>query len=202
MENGTIVTKPALSDTELVTFKNIGTLESFNTDGLRSLLFTMSHIPNMKEKTLRYPGHVDLMKALISAGFLSKTTIAKNITPQTSIQISPLEFTSAILFDQWKLNPDDKEFTVMRIKVSDENKTLIYDLYDEYDPETKTSSMSRTTGYAACAAVELLRCEMWNAPGVYPPEIIGGDEQRFMYIINYLYTKGINYKETIIDRQF
>lgn len=66
-ENGYIVTKPALSDAELVDFEETGTLESFNTDGLRSLLFSMGHIPNMKEKTLRYPGHIDLMKALLSA---------------------------------------------------------------------------------------------------------------------------------------
>ena len=69
VENSNIVTKPALSDAELIDFENVGTLESFNTDGLRSILFTMGHIPNMKEKTLRYPGHISLMQGLIKAGF-------------------------------------------------------------------------------------------------------------------------------------
>ena len=75
VENGFVVTKPALSDAELIDFEKVGTLEAFNTDGLRTILFTMSHIPNMIEKTLRYPGHIDLMKALIKAGFLMKSRL-------------------------------------------------------------------------------------------------------------------------------
>ena len=39
IENGHIVIKPALSDAELIDFEKTGTLESFNTDGLRSILF-------------------------------------------------------------------------------------------------------------------------------------------------------------------
>ncbi len=61
-ENRHLVTRPALSDAELIDFEKAGTLESFNTDGLRSLLFTMPHIPNLKENTLRYPGHINLIK--------------------------------------------------------------------------------------------------------------------------------------------
>ena len=56
MENGNIVIKPALTEKEWMQFDEMGTLETFNTDGLRSLLFTMPHIKNQKEKTLRYPG--------------------------------------------------------------------------------------------------------------------------------------------------
>ena len=51
MENGNIVTRPALTEREWMQFDEIGTLETFNTDGLRSLLFTMPHIENQKEKT-------------------------------------------------------------------------------------------------------------------------------------------------------
>ena len=98
VENSHILTKPALSDAELIDFEKVGTLESFNTDGLRSILFTMGHIPNMKEKTLRYPGHISLMQGLIKAGFLKSEPI--NLKGQS---ISPLQFTSALLFDQWKL---------------------------------------------------------------------------------------------------
>src|SRR5687767_15435036 len=61
VEGGNIVTKPALSEREIMLFDEIGELEAFNTDGLRSLIFTMKNIPDMKEKTLRYPGHIDLI---------------------------------------------------------------------------------------------------------------------------------------------
>jgi saccharopine dehydrogenase-like NADP-dependent oxidoreductase len=72
VENGNVVVKPAMSDAEYVHFDGIGTLEAFNTDGLRSLIHTMKHVPSMKEKTLRYPGHIKLIKALLAAGFFDR----------------------------------------------------------------------------------------------------------------------------------
>ena len=51
-ENGFIVTKPALSEREYMDFEEVGTLEAFNTDGLRSLLFTMSHIPKYERENI------------------------------------------------------------------------------------------------------------------------------------------------------
>ncbi|MCG3220154.1 MAG: saccharopine dehydrogenase NADP-binding domain-containing protein, partial [Candidatus Heimdallarchaeota archaeon] len=47
IENSEIVVKPALSEPELLYFPGVGTLEAFNTDGLRSLINTMD-IPFMK----------------------------------------------------------------------------------------------------------------------------------------------------------
>lgn len=191
VENGHIVTKPALSDAELIDFEKAGTLESFNTDGLRSILFTMGHIPNMKEKTLRYPGHIDLMKGLIKAGFLNTSPI--KVKGQ---QISPLEFTSALLFDQWKLGETEEEFTLMRIKLSDEEKTICYELYDEYDAVTQTSSMSRTTGYTCTAALNMLAQNLFTAKGVFPPELVGKDEACFRFMLNYLKERNIHYRST------
>lgn len=193
VENACIVTKPALSDAELIDFDKVGTLESFNTDGLRSILFTMGHIPNMKEKTLRYPGHIDLMKGLIKAGFLNSTPISFK-----GQSISPLSFTSAILFDQWKLGSTEPEFTLMTIKISGEGKTISYDLYDEYDAVTETSSMSRTTGYTCTAALNMLAQNLFTDKGVFPPELVGKQEGCFNFIINYLRERNIHYvkKET------
>lgn len=191
VENSHIVTKPALSDAELIDFANVGTLESFNTDGLRSILFTMSHIPNMKEKTLRYPGHIHLMKGLIKAGFLSSTPVSFK-----GQQISPLEFTTSLLFDQWKLGETEEEFTLMRIKISNAEKTICYDLYDEYDALTQTSSMSRTTGYTCTAAVNMLAQKLFTAKGVFPPELVGKDETCFNFMLNYLKERNVHYIKT------
>ena len=191
VENSNIVTKPALSDAELIDFEHVGTLESFNTDGLRSILVTMSHIPNMKEKTLRYPGHIDLMKGLIKAGFLNTTPV--NFKGQ---QISPMEFTSSLLFDQWKLGETEAEFTLMQIKISDAEKTICYELYDEYDAATQTSSMSRTTGYTCTAALNMLIEKLFIEKGVFPPELVGKDETCFNFILNYLSERNIHYRKT------
>jgi len=191
VENNCIVTKPALSDAELLDFEHVGTLESFNTDGLRSILFTMGHIPNMKEKTLRYPGHIDLIKGLIKAGFLSEEPV--DIKGQ---QISPIEFTSALLFKQWKLGATEEEFTIMQIKVSDKDKTICYDLFDTYDAATETSSMSRTTGYTCTAALNMLMDGLFTEKGVFPPELVGKHERCFNYILDYLAERNVTYRKT------
>jgi saccharopine dehydrogenase-like NADP-dependent oxidoreductase len=196
VENGHIVTKAALSDPELIHFTEAGTLESFNTDGLRSILFTMIHIPNLKEKTLRYPGHISLIQALQQAGFFDEQLIEVN-----GMSIRPLDFTSAVLFRQWKLGPNDAEFTLMRIIIEgmmDGRKTRVgYMLYDENDAQTQTSSMSRTTAFTCTAAVNMMIDGLFSEKGVFPPELVGRDEACFDYIIRYLAERSVNYKKTI-----
>ena len=193
MENGHIVTKPALSEPELIDFDEVGTLESFNTDGLRSILFTMGHIPDMKERTLRYPGHIDLIKAMMKGGFFDSNKIKVN-----GAEISPLEFTSAVLKNQWKLGADEAEFTLMKIIVSGKQnslpKSITYNLYDEYDAATQTSSMSRTTGYTCNATLHLIMNKLFTEKGVFPPELVGKDEACFRFVLSYLKERGVIYK--------
>lgn len=188
VENGSIVTKPALSDREVMSFEHVGELEAFNTDGLRSLIYTMNHIPDMKEKTLRYPGHIDLIIALQQAGFFETTSIRIK-----EIDITPLEFTSKLLLKEWKLEPEEKEFTIMKVIVKGANKTVEYNLYDEYDDQTKTSSMARTTGYTCAAAVNLIAKNLFAEKGVFPPELIGKDKACFDFVINYLKERNVKW---------
>ncbi len=194
VENGQIVVKPAMSDAEYIYFDKIGTLESFNTDGLRSIIYTMSHIPDMKEKTLRYPGHIQQILALKESGFLSTEPMKINNT-----SVRPVDFTCKILFDEWKLKENDEEFTVMRVTLKGENADnkpveVVYDLYDEYCKETQTSSMSRTTGYTATAAVNMILEGIFQEKGVFPPELVGKNEKCYQYIFEYLKTRGVEGK--------
>lgn len=193
VEKGTIVTKPALSDRELIKFDEVGELEAFNTDGLRSLIFTMKNIPEMKEKTLRYPGHIDLIIAMKQAGFFETTPLRVNKT-----DISPLDFTSRLLVNEWKLGPEEEEFTVMKVIIKGEKngkkQTVTYDLLDRYDKVSKISSMARTTGYTCAAAVNLVAKGMFNKKGVFPPELIGNDKACFDFIVKYLADRNVNWK--------
>ena len=196
VENGKIVTREALTDCELVKFDKVGTLESFNSDGLRSILYTMPHIKNMKEKTLRYPGHVEYIQVLKESGFFSKKKIMIDGT-----EISPLDFTSKILFKEWELSETEEELTVMRISLKGENSEgqiieVIYNLYDEYCRESQTSSMARTTGYTATAVTNLFLEGMFTEKGVIPPELIGKNETCFKYILSYLKERNVNYIKT------
>ena len=196
IENGKIITREALTDCEYVEFDKVGTLESFNSDGLRSIIYTMSHIPNMKEKTLRYPRHVEYVRVLKESGFFSTDNIEVG-----GNSISPLEFTSKILFNEWKLGETEEEFTIMRVTVKGKNakghtEEIVYHLYDEYCSETQTSSMARTTGYTATAAANLFLDGLFTEKGVFPPELVGKHEKCFKYIISYLEERGIRYTKT------
>ena len=196
VEHSEIVVREPLTDCEYIDFDQVGTLESFNSDGLRSIIFTMPHIPNMKEKTLRYPGHVEYVKVLKESGFFNTDRIKVD-----GIEVSPLEFTSNILFNEWKLGDTEEELTVMRITLKGENskgeiEEVVYDLYDEYCNETHTSSMARTTGYTATAAANLFLEGLFIEKGVFPPELVGKHEVCFNYFLNHLKERNIHYKKT------
>ncbi|TVQ74023.1 MAG: saccharopine dehydrogenase [Balneolaceae bacterium] len=246
VENGHLVTREALSDPELIDFDGIGTLESFNTDGLRTLIHTMPHIPDMKEKTLRYPGHIEYIRVLRACGFFS----GEKVRVDDGTEVAPLSLTSKLLFDQWRLGDEEEEFTVMRVTIEgvDEGadqgtkegtnedtiqgrgredassgsrmerpgediepgtdsgnaapasghvrKRIVYDLLDRYCPQTRTSSMARTTGYTATAAANMLLDELCTKKGVLPPELIGRDEACFNYIMDYQKARGISLTNT------
>ena len=188
VERGQVVTKPAMSDRELIQFDEIGELEAFNTDGLRSLIYTMGHIPDMKEKTLRYPGHIELIIAMQQAGFFETAPLRIN-----EVDITPLEFTSRLLVNQWKLEPGEEEFTVLRLIIKGEGKKIEYNLLDKYDANTQTTSMARTTGYTCTAVVNLLAKKMISEKGVLPPELIGKSKDCFDFVLGYLKERGIKW---------
>ena len=197
VENGNIVVRPPLTDCELIEFEKIGTLEAFNSDGLRSIIFTMPHIKNMKEKTLRYPGHVEYIRVLKESGFFSDQII-------NDLNISVLDFTSKVLFKEWKLDPLEEEFTVMRITLEGYNENgnkekIIYNLFDEFSQKTKISSMARTTGYTATAAINLFLDGVFEEKGVFPPELIGRHRSCFNYFMSYLKERDINYEKEVIS---
>ncbi len=188
-KDGEVIVKPALSDLELLTFEEVGQLEAFNTDGLRTLLFTMGHIPNQTEKTLRYPGHAQLISTLQSSGFFDREAIQI-----LGNKISPLEFTSQLLVKDWKLDPNEEEFTVMKVILKGEGKKVEYSLLDYYDKETNTSSMARTTGYTCCAAANLILKNMFHNKGIFPPEWIGSDNNCFEFVLDYLKKRKVIWK--------
>ncbi|MEP1093644.1 MAG: saccharopine dehydrogenase C-terminal domain-containing protein [Cyclobacteriaceae bacterium] len=196
VENGVEVVREPLTDCEYVEFEDVGTLESFNSDGLRSIIHTMPHIPNMKEKTLRYPGHVEYVKVLKESGFFDTEKVTVN-----GQEVSPLDFTSKILFNEWKLGEEEAEITVMRVTIKGENREgkqveIVYSLHDEYDEATKTSSMARTTGYTATAAANLFLEGLFQEKGVFPPELISKEKACFDFILEHLGDRNIHYKKS------
>ena len=189
-ENGIITARPALSEPEMIETE-AGILEAFNTDGLRSLLTTMK-IPDMKEKTLRYPGHIELMKVLRETGFFNKDEIEVN-----GKLISPVDLTSKLLFPLWKLDEGEEEFTVLKLKIIGEGKQIEYSMFDKYDKPTAVSSMARTTGYTCTAVVNLVLNGDYSRKGISPPEFVGREGKCFNKVLKYLDERKIKINESL-----
>jgi len=192
---GVEITKPALTDVELLTFPGLGSLEAFNTDGLRSLLRT-SKTPNMVEKTLRYPGHAVRMRILREAGFFSTKEIQA-----ASGTVRPRDVTEALLFSAWHYEEGEPDLTVMRIVVEGtrEGRTVrhTYNLLDYYNTETETSSLARTTGYTCTAMVKLLAKGLWTEPGLVPPEHVGRNEECYKAVLSHLADRQVHFFEKV-----
>jgi saccharopine dehydrogenase-like NADP-dependent oxidoreductase len=195
VENGQLVVREALSDPELLDFPGIGTLEAFNSDGLRTLADTID-APNMKEKTLRYQGHIEKMAVMRETGLFSKHPIEIN-----GAKIRPIDFTAELLFPKWKREPDEVDITVLQVIIEGEQggkrKRYVYDLLDKYDPATETHSMARTTGYPATMALRALAAGLYNQKGISPPEFVGRNEQAIAFMLQGLEERGLVFKRTI-----
>jgi len=194
VEGGRVVVRPALSGVELVDFPGIGTLEAFNTDGLRTLLTTMD-VPEMSEKTLRYPGHAEKMRLLREAGFFD--TAPRRIG---RAEIRPLDLTASLLFPQWRLGPGEEDLTVMRVEIEGRRggspERVVYELLDRYDRESGTTSMARTTGYTCTAAVHAVLNGLFRAPGVSPPERLGTVPGGYAHVMRHLAERGVVFRRT------
>lgn len=195
VENGKLVVKPALSDPELMNFPGIGTLEAFNSDGLRSLIRTVK-APFMVEKTLRYPGHIEKMKMLRETGFFSPDPIEIN-----GQRIRPVDLTARLLFPKWKLKEGEVDITIMKVVVEGkkEGKRLryTYDLFDTRDPVTKVHSMARTTGYTATMALRMVAGGIYAHKGITVPEFLGKKAECVNFLLAGLKERGVAYRETV-----
>ncbi|RLE27192.1 MAG: saccharopine dehydrogenase [Acidobacteria bacterium] len=192
VENGEVVVREALSEVELLDFEGAGTLEAFNTDGLRTLL--RCDVPNMKEKTLRYPGHAEKMRLLRDTGFFSTEEIEVR-----GVKIRPIDLTSELLFPAWHMGKDDEDLTVFRAEVvgrkGEKTVCRTYQMLDRLDRDTRTTSMARTTGYTCTAIVRAVATGLFRQEGVWAPEVMGRTEGCFRFILDRLAERGVVFRE-------
>lgn len=195
VENGRVVIRPALSEPELIDVPGVGTLEAFNTDGLRTLISTMN-APNMKEKTMRYPGHIEKMRMLRETGFFSQEEIEVG-----GFRIRPIDLTSKLLFPKWEYSRGERDVTVMQVIVegvrSGKRLRYRYDLVDRHDVVSGTSSMARATGYAATMAVRLVAKGIYSQQGLSAPEHVGRHPECVEFLLKGLTDRGLVYGETV-----
>jgi len=195
VENGKMVVRPALSDAEYLNIPGVSSLVAFNSDGLRTLMRTLD-IPNMKEKTLRYPGHIEKIAVLRETGFFSQEPVEIN-----GVRIRPLDLTAKLLFPIWKLQPGETDITVMQVNVEGEKGgekiRYVYDLFDRYDSASGVHSMARTTGYTATAALRMISRGLYKRQGIIAPEFIGQQPECVEFMLKELADRGVVYRRRI-----
>jgi saccharopine dehydrogenase-like NADP-dependent oxidoreductase len=195
VEHGQLVEREALTDPELHYFPGLGTLESFNTDGLRSLMDTIK-APDLKEKTMRWPGHIEKIRVLRETGFFSQTPIEVG-----GVSVRPLDVTAKLLFPMWKLREGEDELTVMRVEAEglkgQAKVRYTYDLLDRTDPVTHEMSMARTTGFPATAMARLILGGQLKRPGVTPPEMLGRERPIYDAIMAALRQRNVIFTERV-----
>ena len=136
----------ALSELESLGFPPpVGTLEAFHTGGGISTLpwAYEGRVRTMEYKTLRYPGHLAIMRPIRELGLLDLTPMkvkGKEIVPRDAFiaAVSP------------KLNkPTGRDLVALRVDVRSSNgKRASWELLDYYDEARGLSAMMRTTGYS------------------------------------------------------
>jgi lysine 6-dehydrogenase len=197
VEDGRIVTKPALSEVTRFDLPGVGTLEAFLTDGLRTVLSTVK-ARNLREQTLRWPGHAEKMRLLRDTGFLRDEPVAAGGT-----HVAPRAVAEALLFAQWKRPEGEEEFTVLNVESRGSRAgrpvRLVHDLFDRTDVKTGATSMARTTGFPCVIAAQLLASRSLRDPGVLPLELLGARPELFAAFVEGLAARGVAFSETEED---
>lgn len=197
VEHGRVVVKEPLSEPELLEFPGVGTLEAFNTDGLRTLVDTLQ-APFMKEKTMRWPGHAELMRVLKDTGFFSLEPI--DVAGQ---KVRPRDLTAALLFPKWTFAEGEADLTVMRVRVEGrkarQRLAHAWDFVDRFDEGSGLRSMSRSTGYVATSVARLVAGGGFRRPGVHPPETLGAIEGLLERVLADLAARGVHCRASVTE---
>lgn len=169
IRNGKPFEVEALSELEPIEFAGIGTLEAFHTAGGASLLPWRyeGKVDRLEYKTLRYPGHADLMRSIRDIGLLSLDPVdvrGHDVIPRDVVisVLKPL------------LTSDDPDLVALRVIATGikDGRPLTHhwDLLDRQDEATGITAMERTTGYTLAIVGLMMGRDVIDATGVMPPD--------------------------------
>jgi len=193
LRNGRRSQVTALSEREPVEFPApVGTLEAFHTaGGLSTMAFRYEgKIPEMEYKTLRYPGHAEIMETIRDLGLLDLDPVDLD-----GIKVSPRDVFVAAVGP--KLAKKGKDLLALRVTVrgtkGGKPAERRFDLVDRYDEAHGISAMMRTTGYSLSITGQMQVRREVGPPGVWTPDECMPAEA---YIAE-LRKRGIELRETV-----
>jgi lysine 6-dehydrogenase len=171
LEDGEIHEKEALSEVERVDFPApVGELEAFHTaGGISTLPYRYRGVvPRMEYKTLRYPGHAEIMRSIRELGLLSLEPVRLDGCEVVPRQVF-IEVVRPLLED-----PEGEDLVALRVEASGrkqkKERTVRFELLDFYDKENGLTAMMRTTGFSLALTAVMQVDGRIREPGVHTPD--------------------------------
>lgn len=177
LKGGEEVTIPGLEifnqeHIHVIKFPSVGTLEAYpNGDALRFIeTFGLgAGLKDLARFTLRWPGHAAYWRIMTQMGFVDDESLDLG----AGASISPRQFLVKHLSPRLQLLEAERDLAVLRVQAwgrkHDQKFKVIYELADYLDLETRVSAMSRTVGYTASIAAQMILSKEISRHGVLSP---------------------------------
>ena len=166
LRRGKLVTIEPLTEPEQFSMPGFAPLVAFHTSGGTSTLPESfeGRVGECFEKTLRYPGHYDLLCELKELGLFSSEKMRVN-----GAEITPRAIMSRIF--EGKFAGKGPDVCIMRLEAHEsvrgpgvrgllggrlKGRIASFTLVDHYDPKTDMSAMMRTTAFPASIVLQML----------------------------------------------
>jgi len=179
----------ALSELESVEFPSpVGTLEAFHTGGgISTMPWAYSgKVQTMEYKTLRYPGHVAIMRPIRELGLLALDAVMVK-----GAKVVPRDAFIATVSPQLT-KPNGRDLVALRVEVTGRSgRRVAWQLLDYYDEATGISAMMRTTGYSLAITGVMQADGRITATGVHTPD----EAVPFAQYVNELAVRGVKIQE-------
>jgi saccharopine dehydrogenase-like NADP-dependent oxidoreductase len=171
VERGRLVNVPRYSGVEPVVFPGVGACEAWH-DGFRPWLLDIPAFRALRvgtQKTVRWPGYAEKATLLRELGLLSSAPVVVDGAP-----VVPKRVLDAVLYPRVRLEPGERDLTVLRVEVLGEarGRRVRYrlEMVDRYDERAGLTSMARTTSFTAAIVTRLIAAGAIRAAGVRTPE--------------------------------
>jgi lysine 6-dehydrogenase len=163
----------ALSEVESVKFpRPLGALEAFHTGGGLSTMpwSFIGKIPTMEYKTLRYPGHADVMRVIRDVGLLGTEPVDVD-----GASIVPRHAFMAVVGPRLK-EPQVEDLVALRVVARGRRRgrrtAAAFQVLDYFDARHGITAMMRTTGYSLSITAQMQLDGRINAPGVHAAWVV------------------------------
>jgi lysine 6-dehydrogenase len=166
LRKGKLTTIEALTEPEPFHMEGFAPLVAFQTSGGTSTLPETfeGKVGECFEKTLRYPGHYDLLCELKELGLFSKEKMRVG-----KVEVAPRELMSKVF--EGKFAGKGPDVCIMRLEAHESVKTpgvrgllggklkgrvATFTMVDHYDPKSDMSAMMRTTAFPASIVLQMM----------------------------------------------